>query len=99
MKCPHPQKYKQKNKLSPHAFKVYFFTVIVGSGKTQILEILVTFSATISFKLYPCWRKNWECIRLNWFVIILSLKRLFRDKNSKAFRQQMFSFEIAFFKA
>ena len=40
-------KYKQEIKVSPHAFKVYFFTVIVGSGKTQILEILVTFSATI----------------------------------------------------
>ena len=44
--------------------------VIAGNGKTQIL---VTFSATISFNLFPSWRKNWECIRLNWFVIILSL--------------------------
>ena len=56
MKCPYPQTYKQ-NKLSPHAFKVNFFPVIAGNGKTQIL---VTFSATISFNLFPCWRKNWE---------------------------------------
>ena len=49
MKCPHPQKYK----VSPHAFKVYFFTVIVGSGKTQILEILGTFSARFRSSYIP----------------------------------------------
>ena len=53
MKCPHPQKYKQEIKLSPRAFKVYFFTVIVGSGKTQILEILVTFSARFRSSYIP----------------------------------------------
>ena len=35
--------------------KVNFFPVIAGNGKTQIL---VTFSATISFNLFPCWRKK-----------------------------------------
>lgn len=53
MKCPHPQKYKQEIKLSPHAFKVYFFTAIVGSRKTQILEILVTFSARFRSSYIP----------------------------------------------
>ena len=47
------KRYKQEIKLSPHAFKVYFFTVIVGSGKTQILEILVTFSARFRSSYIP----------------------------------------------